>query len=98
LHHENLRATRSGNWIAITQGADKGTGARAVLARARRGGAPFMWTAAIGNAANDVPLLAASEGALPSGIREAHHAELLDLPDVKPLSSSGRVPGARRSR
>jgi predicted mannosyl-3-phosphoglycerate phosphatase (HAD superfamily) len=90
LRRENLQATRSGHWITITQGADKGTAVREVLARAQRRGAPFAWTAAIGNAANDVPLLAASEGrfAIPNP-RSGHHPELLDLPDVRPLSSSG---------
>jgi len=90
LRHENLRATRSGNWITITQGADKGTGARALLARAQRHGAPFAWTAAIGNTDNDVPLLAASEGRFViRNRRRGRHSELLDLPDAKPLSSSG---------
>lgn len=90
LHRDGLRATRSGNWITITEGADKGAGARAVLARARRRGAPFAWTAAIGNAANDVPLLAATEGRFAiRNPRRGHHSELLDLPDVRPLSSSG---------
>jgi predicted mannosyl-3-phosphoglycerate phosphatase (HAD superfamily) len=90
LHGEHLQATRSGNWITVTQGADKGTGARAVLSRALRHGAPFAWTAAIGNAANDVPLLAATEGRFAiRNPRRGHHSELLDLPDVQPLSSSG---------
>ncbi|HEY5544693.1 MAG TPA: HAD hydrolase family protein [Gemmatimonadaceae bacterium] len=91
LRRENLRATRAGNWITITQGADKGTGARAVLARAQRRGAPFAWNAAIGNAANDVPLFAASEGRFAiRNPRSGHHSALLDLPDVKPLASSGK--------
>lgn len=90
LRRENLRATRSGNWITITHGADKGTGARAVLAHARRRGAPFAWTAAIGNADNDVPLLTASEGRFAiRNPRSGHHSPLLDLPGAKPLSSSG---------
>ena len=90
LHREKLQATRSGNWITITEGADKGTGARAVLARAQRRGAPFAWSAAIGNAANDVPLLAASERRFAiRNPRGGHHSELLDLPGVKLLSSSG---------
>lgn len=90
LHRDNLKATRSGDWITITDGADKGTAARAVLARAQRRGAPFAWTAAIGNAANDVPLLAASEGRFAiRNPRSGHHSELMDLPRVIPLSASG---------
>jgi mannosyl-3-phosphoglycerate phosphatase len=90
LRRENLQATRSGNWITITEGADKGTGVHAVLANARRRGVPFAWTAAIGNAANDVPLFVASKGRFAiRNPRTGYNRELLALSDVIPLSSSG---------
>ncbi len=90
LHRDGLSATRSGKWITITKGADKGTAARAVLERATRIGAPFQTTVAIGNAANDAPLLAVTEGRYAiRNPRRGHQAELLDLADVKPLASSG---------
>ena len=90
LHRDGLEATRSGKWITITGGADKGTGARAVLARAAREGAPFARTVGIGNAANDMSLLVATEGRFAiRNPRRGHDSSLLALPDVKPLSSSG---------
>ena len=90
LHRDGLSATRSGRWITITKGADKGTAARAVLDRAESLGAPYASTVAIGNAANDAPLLAATEGRYAiRNPRRGHQPELLDLADVKPLASSG---------
>lgn len=91
LRRYRLRATRSGTWITITRGADKGTAARAVLAEARRRGSPYRWTAAIGNAANDQALLAAASGRFAiRNPRRGHHAELLKLPRVTRLSASGQ--------
>ena len=90
LHRDGLAATRSGRWITITRGADKGTGVRAVLAQADQLGAPFEATVAIGNAANDAPLLAATDGRYAiRNPRRGHQAELLDLARVRPLASSG---------
>ena len=90
LHRDGLSATRSGKWITITRGADKGTAARAVLDRAADNGIPFETTVAIGNAANDAPLLAVTEGRYAiRNPRRGHQSELLDLAGVKPLASSG---------
>jgi mannosyl-3-phosphoglycerate phosphatase len=90
LHRDGLSATRSGRWITITKGADKGTGARAVLAHAESRGAPFISTVGIGNAANDAPLLAVTDGRYAiRNPRRGHQPELLELEDVKPLASSG---------
>ena len=91
LRGERLRATRSGRWITVTRGADKGTAVRAVLALARKRGAPFRWTVAIGNAANDQALLAAARGRFAiRNPRRGHHADLLELPEVTPLTASGQ--------
>jgi predicted mannosyl-3-phosphoglycerate phosphatase (HAD superfamily) len=90
LHRDGLAATRSGRWITITSRADKGTAARAVIERAERIGAPFESTVGIGNAANDAPLLAVTDGRFAiRNPRRGHQAELLDLARVKPLASSG---------
>lgn len=90
LQEDGLTATRSGTWITITRGADKGIAARAVLAHAERLGAGFERSVAIGNAANDQPLLAATQGRFAiRNPRRGHHGELLLLPDVIPLAASG---------
>jgi len=90
LHHDGLKATHSGRWIAITRGADKGAGVRAVLERAGHLGAPFASTVAIGNAANDAPLLAAAQDRFAvRNPRRGHQPELLELSGVHPLAASG---------
>jgi mannosyl-3-phosphoglycerate phosphatase len=61
LQSRGLDATHSGRWLAITKGADKAAGARYLLAMARRLHAPFAVAAAVGNAENDISLLAAVE-------------------------------------
>ena len=90
LKRAGLEATRSGVWITITSGPHKGTGARAVLARARQLRAPFTRIIAVGNAANDRPLLAAArERFVIRNPRQGHHPELVALPQVTRLSASG---------
>lgn len=90
LQREGLEASRSGTWITITSGPHKGTGARAVLDRARRLGARFRHTVAIGNAANDGPLLSAVRHRFAvRNPRRGHDPALLALAGVHPLSSSG---------
>lgn len=90
LRRAGLEATRSGTWITITSGPHKGTGVRAVLARARRLGAPFRQTVAIGNAANDAPLLAAARRRYAvRNPRRGHDPALLAIAGVDPLPSSG---------
>jgi predicted mannosyl-3-phosphoglycerate phosphatase (HAD superfamily) len=91
LREEGLLASRSGKWITITSGADKGTGVRIVLERAAQLGAPFARTVAIGNAANDQPLLAAADARFAiRNPRRGHHEHLLDLPEVTALRASGQ--------
>lgn len=91
LRHNGCSATRSGRWITITRGADKGIAARAVLAHAEKIGAGFVRSLAIGNAANDQSLLAATQGRFAiRNPRRGHHQELLVLPNVVPLAASGK--------
>jgi predicted mannosyl-3-phosphoglycerate phosphatase (HAD superfamily) len=90
LHRDKLKATRSGKWITITSGADKGTGVKTVLKYARKRRAAFAWSVAIGNEANDQALLAATNVRFAiRNPRRGHHDDLLGLPDVTPLDSSG---------
>lgn len=91
LRRAKLLATRSGRWITITRGADKGTAVRAVLELARKRNAPYQWTVAIGNEANDHSLLAAARGRFAiRNPRRGHHEALLELPEVRPLGASGQ--------
>ncbi|HEX6316662.1 MAG TPA: HAD hydrolase family protein [Gemmatimonadaceae bacterium] len=91
LAREGLEGSRSGTWITITSGPHKGTGVRAILARARELGAPFTRVVAVGNAANDRPLLAAARTRFViRNPRMGHDADLVDLPGVTLLRTSGR--------
>jgi mannosyl-3-phosphoglycerate phosphatase len=91
LERRGLEATRSGEWITITRGADKGSAVRAVLDQARRQRRPFATTVAIGNAANDVALLAAASVRFSiRNPRRGHDPGLRALSGVTLLSSSGR--------
>jgi mannosyl-3-phosphoglycerate phosphatase len=89
LTSAGLEGTRSGQWITITSGPDKGTAVRAVLARAKALNAPFRTVGAIGNAANDAPLLKAARIRLAVRNRNGHNPELCDIPGVQLLPSSG---------
>ena len=89
LTSSGLSASRSGRWITITSGPDKKTGVRAVLDRARTLGAPFQKVVAIGNAANDVPLLSAARHRFAVRNRDGHHPELRAIDRVHLLPSSG---------
>jgi predicted mannosyl-3-phosphoglycerate phosphatase (HAD superfamily) len=85
-----LKASRSGEWITITRGADKGVAANHILALAERLDAAFASTVAVGNAANDAPLLAATERRFAiRNPRRGHDPALLSLDQVELLSSSG---------
>ena len=91
LRKNKLTATRSGRWITVTSGADKGTGVRAVLKHAKKRRAAFQSSVAVGNEANDQALLAATQ--LRFAIRNprrGHHDDLLGLPEVTPLDWSGK--------
>jgi mannosyl-3-phosphoglycerate phosphatase len=90
LRADGLDATRSGHWITITAGADKGAGVREVLARAARRGAPYRWSAAIGNAENDAPLFLACDRRFAiRNPRQGHDPALLRVPRVRALNAVG---------
>ena len=90
LAAEGLEAARSGKWITITSGADKGMAARSVLSHARQLEAPFERSVSIGNEANDHSLLAATQTRFAiRNPRRGHHDDLPGLVDVHPLSASG---------
>jgi mannosyl-3-phosphoglycerate phosphatase len=90
LAEDGLLASRSGAWITVTLGADKGGALRAILALAARRGAGYSRSVAIGNEANDAPLLAAADRRFAiRNPRQGHAPQLLALPDVHALSASG---------
>lgn len=90
LTKSGLAATRSGRWLAITRGADKGIGARSLLAIAARRGAPYAVTAAVGNAENDLPLLAVAEHPFViRNPRRGHDPALAALPRAHLLKAVG---------
>jgi phosphoserine phosphatase len=94
LRRDKLLAVRSGNWITVTSGADKGIGVRAVMKHARKLKAGYKSSVAIGNEANDRSLLAAAQ--LRFAIRNprrGHHETLVDLRNVTALEWSGRELG-----
>lgn len=85
-----LEASRSGRWLAITRGADKGTGARYLLALGARRGAPYAVTAAVGNHENDLPLLAVADWPFViRNPRRGHDAALAALPRAQLLEAVG---------
>jgi predicted mannosyl-3-phosphoglycerate phosphatase (HAD superfamily) len=90
LRKDRLVASRSGSWITITSRADKGTAARAVLKYARKLGAAYKSSVSIGNEANDQALLASTNVRFAiRNPRRGHHDDLMGLPDVTALGSSG---------
>ncbi|HEX7123719.1 MAG TPA: HAD hydrolase family protein [Gemmatimonadaceae bacterium] len=90
LAARGLEATRSGRWLAITRGANKGTAARALLALAARRGAPYAVTAAVGNHENDLPLLAvADQPFVIRNPRRGHDPALAALPRAHLLQADG---------
>lgn len=90
LQGRGLDATHSGRWLAITRGADKGAGVRFLLALAARRGAPFAVAAAVGNAENDVALLAAVERPFViRNPRQGHDPALASLPRAHLLQAVG---------
>lgn len=90
LRRERLVATRSGTWITVTSRADKGTGARAVLKYAKKLRAPYKSSVGIGNESNDQALLESTDVRFAiRNPRRGHHDDLLGIPDVTPLASSG---------
>lgn len=90
LTAQGFSVASGGSWLAVTRGADKGTGARAVVeAMAREGRAPRR-VAAVGDGDNDVPLLQMAEDRFV--IRRddgAWHPELLAIPGVQRLLPVG---------
>ena len=89
LRAGGLSAARSGTWITITEHADKGVAAHLILALAARNGAAYGRTIAIGNAANDAPLLAVASSRLAVRVpRHGHDPALLNLEGVRAVQGS----------
>jgi mannosyl-3-phosphoglycerate phosphatase len=90
LEAEGLAPSRSGRWLTITNGADKGDGVRAILALAECAGAGYVRPAAIGNEENDVELLrAATRRFVIRNPRRGHDPLLASLPKARLLTRVG---------
>lgn len=90
LVDRGLDASHSGRWLAITKGADKGSGVNFLLALTARRGAPFAVAAAVGNAENDIALLAAVERPFViRNPRQGHDPALASLPRAHLLKAVG---------
>ncbi len=90
LRARGLTVASGGSWLAVTGGADKGDGVRAVLAmRQRIGRAPAM-VAAVGDGDNDRALLLAAERRFVVARADGTwHPALRALPGVECLTSAG---------
>jgi len=79
-----------GSWLAVTGEADKGVGARAVLAEWARRGRSHRLVAAVGDGDNDVPLLQAVERRFVMAHDDGTwHPALRALPRVECMSTPG---------
>ncbi len=86
LETEGHTVVHGGRWVSILHGSDKGR----AITRWRRALAPDAVTVAVGDAANDAPLLAVVDHAFV--IRDAIRgpaSALLDIPHARPLAAPG---------
>jgi predicted mannosyl-3-phosphoglycerate phosphatase (HAD superfamily) len=92
LQGAGYHAAIGGQWLAIWRGPDKGEAARAYLAARRSAGLRPAEVAAVGDAANDVPLLGAASTRFvvrrPTG---RHDPALLAVPGAIPLQHAGHA-------
>ncbi len=90
LRARGLSVVSGGSWLAVTGGADKGDGVRAVLACWQRLGHRHALVAAAGDGDNDQALLLAAERrfviARPDG---SWHPALCALPGVECMTTAG---------
>jgi len=90
LRHQGFSVASGGSWLAVTGGADKGKGARALLAVLALSQPSPSVVAAVGDGDNDVPLLAvASKKFVISGTDGRYHPALTALPDTMCVSKAG---------
>jgi len=91
------QAMVGGRWLTIWKGPDKGTAAQAYLAARAAAGLPEVPVAAIGDAANDVPLLmAATTRFVVRDATGAYHPALAAVPGTVRLRAAGHA-GWRRA-
>ncbi len=90
LRARALSVASGGNWLAVTGGADKGDGVRAVLAVRQRLGAPPSLVAAAGDGDNDCALLLAAERRFVIARNDGSwHPALRELPGVECMTTAG---------
>ena len=84
LISQGYTVASGGSWLAVTHGADKGIGARALIDVLRVAGQSFARVAAVGDGDNDASLLqVADERFVIRGTDGSWHAELLAIPGVR---------------
>lgn len=90
LRAQGLSVASGGSWLAVTGGADKGDGVRAVLATRRRLGRSPVLVAAVGDSDNDrALLLAAARRFVVARLDGTWHPALRALPGVECLTRAG---------
>lgn len=92
LRQAGYRVALGGRWLSIWRGPDKGDAAQAYLAARRQIGRMPPQVAAVGDAANDRPLLTSVPGRFvvrrPAG---RHDPALLAVPGAVPLAEAGNA-------
>lgn len=90
LRDRGLSVASGGSWLAVTGGADKGDGVRAVLAVRQQLGRTPAVVAAVGDGDNDRPLLlAADRRFVVAGEGGTWHPALRGLPGVECMTTAG---------
>jgi len=90
LRQQGFSVASGGSWLAVTHGADKGRGARALMAVLALSQPSPDVVAAVGDSNNDVPLLAVvSKRFVISGPDGRYHPALMALPDTTCVSKVG---------
>ncbi len=92
LRAGGLHVAEGGEWVSVWFGRDKGAAARSYVEALDRLGRRPPLTGAVGNAENDLPLLASVPHRYV--IREpggGHHTALLALPGAVPLDAPGTL-------
>lgn len=90
LRGRGLSVASGGSWLAVTGGADKGDGVRAILATRKRLGTSPTLVAAVGDGDNDRALLLAVERRFVMARDDGSwHSALRELPGVECMTING---------
>lgn len=90
LQAGGLSVASGGRWIAVTDGADKGVGARVVSEALRRSGHRYDLVAAVGDDDNDLPLLGVADRRFVIASADGHwRTALVALPGAERVVPPG---------